>query len=389
MSDVAGTLTGPLSVAGLRARAGARRELPGADVHPLGPTRMCSEELFVDALVRERRCADRFGQAFAVLLLELHPFADKDASAVWPVVVESVAQAKRDTDVLGWYESGAVLGLILHDIAQVDGSVVSKFEERVRRLLARDLDATTLDAVSMRRYEHPPNSSGVAGSSRIDPLLEMLPVDRMTRGQRLAKRTLDVVGSFAALLVLTPVIAIIAALVKMKSRGPVFYRQTRIGHGGQPFTMLKFRSMYVDAGHAIHQDYVTSFIKAGGQKKQDGEVFKIQNDPRVTPIGDFLRRTSLDELPQFWNVLVGDMSLVGPRPPLPFEVEQYQPWHRRRVLDSMPGVTGLWQVTGRSRTTFDEMVRLDLRYARSYSVWNDIKILAATPRAVISGKGAC
>ncbi len=109
----------------------------------------------------------------------------------------------------------------------------------------------------------------------------------------------------------------------------------------------------------------------------------------MTPIGQFLRKTSLDELPQFWNVLRGDMSLVGPRPPLAYEVQQYKPWHYRRVLEAKPGITGLWQVTGRSRTTFDDMVRLDLRYARTWSVWTDVKILLATPRAVISGKGAC
>ena len=121
----------------------------------------------------------------------------------------------------------------------------------------------------------------------------------------------------------------------------------------------------------------------------DGDVFKIVNDPRVTPIGHFLRRSSLDELPQFWNVLKGDMSLVGPRPPLPYEVARYKSWHRRRVVEAKPGITGLWQVTGRSRTTFDDMVRLDLRYARGHSLWADIKILLATPAAVIKGKGAC
>jgi lipopolysaccharide/colanic/teichoic acid biosynthesis glycosyltransferase len=155
--------------------------------------------------------------------------------------------------------------------------------------------------------------------------------------------------------------------------------------------MLKFRTMRVDADHAIHHQFVSSFIKPGGQAVESGKagLFKIANDPRVTSIGRFLRRTSLDELPQLWNVLRGDMSLVGPRPPLQYEVEQYQSWHRRRVLEAKPGLTGLWQVSGRSRTTFDEMVRLDLRYARTYSVWTDIKILLATPRAVISGKGAC
>jgi lipopolysaccharide/colanic/teichoic acid biosynthesis glycosyltransferase len=136
---------------------------------------------------------------------------------------------------------------------------------------------------------------------------------------------------------------------------------------------------------------VTDFIKSGSQAQQPGgsQVFKITDDPRVTRIGRFLRKTSLDELPQFWNVLTGDMSLVGPRPPLQYEVEQYRSWHWRRVLEAKPGVTGLWQVAGRSRTTFDEMVRLDLRYVRSRSLWTDLKILLATPRAVVTGRGAC
>jgi lipopolysaccharide/colanic/teichoic acid biosynthesis glycosyltransferase len=115
---------------------------------------------------------------------------------------------------------------------------------------------------------------------------------------------------------------------------------------------------------------------------------KLTNDARITPVGRFIRKTSLDELPQLWNVLVGEMSLVGPRPPLPYEMEQYAPWHILRILEAKPGVTGLWQVTGRSRTTFDEMVRLDLRYARKRSLWTDLKILLRTPAAVIGGKGA-
>jgi len=155
--------------------------------------------------------------------------------------------------------------------------------------------------------------------------------------------------------------------------------------------MLKFRTMHVNADHALHREYVTRYIKSGSQT--DGAaapgVFKLTNDPRVTPIGRILRQTSLDELPQLWNVVRGEMSLVGPRPPIPYETEQYQPWHYRRVVEAKPGITGLWQVTGRSRTTFDDMVRLDLRYARTCSFWNDIKILLATPRAVVSGKGAC
>ena len=205
------------------------------------------------------------------------------------------------------------------------------------------------------------------------------------------KRGLDVIGSLTLLVVLSPLFLLIAALVRVKSRGPVFFRQVRIGQMMKPFTMLKFRTMYLDADPRLHHEFVSSFIKASGQVPEPCQngFFKLANDPRVTPVGHILRKTSLDELPQLWNVLCGDMSLVGPRPPLLYELEQYKPWHRRRILEAKPGITGLWQVAGRSRTTFDEMVRLDLRYARTRSLWTDIKILLATPAAVISGKGAC
>jgi len=148
--------------------------------------------------------------------------------------------------------------------------------------------------------------------------------------------------------------------------------------------------MRVDADQGVHQQFVTQFIKAGAQLHPVGRnvVFKLTKDKRITPLGRILRKTSLDELPQLWNVLRGEMSLVGPRPPLPYEVDTYRPWHRRRVVDAKPGITGLWQVKGRSRTTFDEMVRLDLEYARTRSLWLDLRILLATPGAVISGKGA-
>jgi lipopolysaccharide/colanic/teichoic acid biosynthesis glycosyltransferase len=198
------------------------------------------------------------------------------------------------------------------------------------------------------------------------------------------------------------VFLVIAALIKWTSKGPVFFRQERVGQHAKPFTMLKFRTMRVDAGHELHQQYVSQFIQNGHAKTAESRaaepkpasestsqpVFMIVNDPRVTPLGHFLRRSSLDELPQFWNVLIGEMSLVGPRPPLPYEVKVYKRWHRRRLFVAKPGITGLWQVTGRSRTTFDEMVRLDIRYAKNPSVWTDVKILLATPRAVISGNGA-
>jgi lipopolysaccharide/colanic/teichoic acid biosynthesis glycosyltransferase len=154
---------------------------------------------------------------------------------------------------------------------------------------------------------------------------------------------------------------------------------------------LKFRSMYVDNDHSVHREYIAKLINhetnEGGMRKTD-KVYKLTADKRITPIGRFLRRTSLDELPQFLNVLLGDMSLVGPRPPIPYELALYQTWHRRRLLEVKPGVTGLWQVTGRSTVDFDAMVRLDLKYATSWNPWLDIKILLRTPLAVIRGSGA-
>jgi lipopolysaccharide/colanic/teichoic acid biosynthesis glycosyltransferase len=149
--------------------------------------------------------------------------------------------------------------------------------------------------------------------------------------------------------------------------------------------------MSVNNDPGIHQEYIKNFIlekKSYASGPETALVYKIKDDPRVTPLGRFLRKTSLDELPQFLNVLKGDMSLVGPRPPIPYELENYDLWHRRRIMEIKPGITGLWQVEGRSSTTFDEMVRLDLKYAKEWSLWLDIKILLKTPWVVFSGKGA-
>ncbi|MBZ5641944.1 MAG: sugar transferase [Acidobacteriia bacterium] len=204
---------------------------------------------------------------------------------------------------------------------------------------------------------------------------------------------MDIAGSGALLLVLSPLLAAIAAIIKLTSTGPVIYEQDRLGQFGARFKCLKFRTMYSNNDPKIHQEYVQQFIagKDGLDKSASSEkpVYKLTNDPRITSIGRLLRKASLDELPQFWNVLRGEMSLVGPRPPVPYEFEVYDVWHRRRVLEVKPGVTGLWQVSGRNRTLFDEMVRLDLRYCQSWSLWLDVKILFATPRAVFHGDGAC
>jgi len=360
-------------------------------VRPRISPKVIDEELFADALLRERRRAGRFDQPFVLLLLSFRNGVSAEP-ATWAAVVDSVAAVSRPTDVLGWLEQGSVIGLILKHGNAIDAAVTRELEAKVRLALSERMDVATMARCSMRLLLHCGVSTACTQADfGADPFERMACRQKVRRIVRaVTKRGLDITGSLALLALLSPVFLIVAALVKLTSSGPVIFRQARVGRSARLFTMLKFRTMRIDADDAIHQQYVTQFITASHQHSRSSDaVYKIVNDPRLTPIGRFLRKTSLDELPQFWNVLTGDMSLVGPRPPVPYEVNHYKPWHRRRVLEVKPGVTGLWQVTGRSRTTFEDMVRLDLRYARTCSLWNDIKILLATPRAVVTGKGAC
>ena len=354
---------------------------------------LMNEEVFRTVLVRERKRSDRSNQPFIVLLLSQNTTVGANATVGWEGAIDALLSAKRETDVLGWFERGATIGLVVPDINATTSIVARELQNRVHTELRKRLDGPGVPGLALQLHVHDPQK-GTADDERlwpVEPLLEKAtPRGQRARLQERLKRAFDIAGSLALLTILLPLFLTIAVLVKLKSPGPIFFRQKRIGEKAKPFTMLKFRSMYVNADNAIHQQYVNWFITASDQEKKSAAgVFKLTNDPRITPIGNFLRKTSLDELPQLWNVLRGDMSLVGPRPPLEYEVQKYAPWHCRRVLEAKPGITGLWQVTGRSRTTFDEMVRLDLRYARKASVWTDIKILLATPRAVLMGKGAC
>ncbi len=215
--------------------------------------------------------------------------------------------------------------------------------------------------------------------------------DFFTAAAKALKKTLDCLGAIAGLILFSPAIVLISVLIKLTSSGPVLFKQKRLGHKGKPFMFLKFRSMYIDSEDGIHQEYVKKLIRGKNNDinngSQESPFYKIKSDPRVTPVGKFIRKTSLDELPQLWNVLKGDMSLVGPRPPILYEVKEYQNWHYRRVLEAKPGITGLWQVTGRNTTTFDEMVRLDIYYAQNWSLALDFKIIAGTIRAILKADG--
>ena len=202
----------------------------------------------------------------------------------------------------------------------------------------------------------------------------------VVRGAYLLKRLIDVAGSAVLLVMLAPVFAGVALAIRLDSPGPIFFRQIRVGRWGTLFPMWKFRSMYIDA-----EARKLALLKEN--EMAGGVLFKMKADPRITRVGKFIRKASIDELPQLWNVFCGDMSLVGPRPPLPAEVNQYSLNDRRR-LDVVPGITCIWQVSGRSDIPFDQQVQLDVEYIESHSIWLDIKLLLMTVPAVILGRGA-
>ncbi len=199
------------------------------------------------------------------------------------------------------------------------------------------------------------------------------------------KRAFDIIGSGVGLFLLSPLFLLIALYIKIVSPGPVFFKQNRIGWSGKEFTMWKFRSMRPDADSSVHRQHMAKLIQNStdpSDKRSVQVLTKIANDPRIIPFGVIFRKSCLDELPQLINVFLGCMTLVGPRPAIPYEVEKYMHWHKER-FDTVPGMTGLWQVSGKNKLSFKEMVRLDIRYVRERSPWLDIKILLKTPPAII------
>lgn len=204
-----------------------------------------------------------------------------------------------------------------------------------------------------------------------------------------AKRILDILFTLLILPFLCIIVVIVGVLIRLDSKGPALFRQQRVGMDGKDFTMLKFRSMYINQNDIIHREAFTRYLK--GEQLNDepggkGNSYKVEKDPRITRVGRFLRKTSIDELPQFFSVLRGDMTLVGPRPPIRYEVEMYQPRDLLR-LAGKPGLTGYWQVYGRSRVTFHEMVELDIAYLQRQSLWEDIKLIVMTVPVMLNGRG--
>jgi lipopolysaccharide/colanic/teichoic acid biosynthesis glycosyltransferase len=356
---------------------------------------MLPQALFLRMLSLERKRAERSSRGFVLMLLETNNLLkDHDKQALDRVLTD-LAMSIRETDIKGWYKADAVVGVIFTDIAAADGiAIANALLEKVTIVLGKSLRIEQIKEIRLSFHVFPESSNQEGAGTRLDPVLYPELLEEQGNGAifRLAKRSMDIAGSLLALAVSSPLLVAIAAAIKLTSSGPILFRQQRVGQGGRRFTFLKFRSMYATNDHSIHKEYVTQLITGVASAQPIGSakraVYKLTNDPRVTPLGRFLRRSSLDELPQLVNVLQGEMSLVGPRPPVPYEFECYKTWHRRRLLAVKPGITGIWQVEGRSTVKFDGMVRLDLKYARSWSPWLDLQILWRTPKAIVLGSGA-
>jgi lipopolysaccharide/colanic/teichoic acid biosynthesis glycosyltransferase len=355
----------------------------GTVAYPVSLEGVLPQEEFLERLRFEKLRVDRSGNPLSMALFFLKEEVVADARKLREFLA-SIKRDTRETDLKGWV-NGNIFGLLMLD---TDGSGSHKcVEPLVNGQIKTGCDVLTgtypdrLFSEILEKTEADP---------RIFSLESLEPVGDAP-GYQILKRWLDILGSLIGLVLFSPVMLITAAAIKLTSPGPVIFRQTRLGRNGNPFNFWKFRSMESGNDDRVHREYVLKLIDGQhaqlNQGKEDKPLYKLKNDSRITAVGKIIRKLSIDELPQLFNVLQGEMSLVGPRPPMPFEVEQYKSWHLRRILKVKPGITGLWQVEGRSRTSFDDMVRLDIRYVQNWSLWLDFKTLAKTVREVLMPKG--
>ena len=360
-----------------------------------GGLMLVSEDMLRKILSLERKRSERSRQRFVLMLVHTGNLLQAEGSeTILDAITRALSMSTRETDLHGWYKKDIVVGVICTEIGSGSmTSILSALHSRVCTALRNNLSLEQMNVIHVSYHVFPDDLDLENGGRSADLMLypDLRPQDTVAKASQSIKRAIDIIGGLCALVLLSPLLVIIAVAIKLTSRGPILFKQQRLGQYGVRFTFLKFRSMYFQSDAKIHQDYVRQLISGNEDHQRPetrGGIYKIKDDPRVTPIGRFLRETSLDELPQFFNVLKGEMSLVGPRPPIPYEVEAYETWHRRRFLEAKPGITGLWQVEGRSKLKFDEMVRLDLKYAKTWSPWLDIKILLRTPTVVLRGDGA-
>ena len=347
------------------------------------PAAMLSKHNFLRQLRLEKRRTERSKAPLSLVLLTVGIDAPDGANQL-RTLSDSLRASKRETDVLGYVAEDCV-GLLLPDTNE-EGA--QSFARNVRTRNGQLRYSTVIATYPDQVFES--LTEGSHGHVDNAPLFLDHEHSQSRFGAWL-KRGLDIIGSASLLLVLSPILIATAIAVRVTSAGPAIFKQQRLGRLGKPFEIYKFRSMSNKNDDKAHREYVSKLIAGQTAEINNGDaanpVYKMTRDPRITSVGHFIRKTSIDELPQLINVLKGDMSLVGPRPPLRYEAEKYQVWHLRRILEVRPGITGLWQVIGRSTTSFDEMVRLDLRYIREWSFWMDVRILLDTVRVVVMRSG--
>jgi lipopolysaccharide/colanic/teichoic acid biosynthesis glycosyltransferase len=338
---------------------------------------------FLRDVQRECRRADRSKSPLSVVVFRPDEHRIDDFDRV-EGLIGILRRTKRETDLLGDL-GDHVIAMMLPDtspdglkrfVARVGGDV-----EELGYVLVPGTYPDDVFHDLLRRGGEAGPSQPLFVDERRDP----------DRWDLLVKRLIDVAVAGVALMMLAPLMLIVAVAIAITSPGPVIFRQIRLGKGGRPFVFYKFRSMTANADDRIHREYVSGLIATapedGTQDAAPRTWSKLPNDPRITPVGRVIRKTSIDELPQLFNVLIGDLSLIGPRPALPYEAEKYQSWHLRRILCVKPGVSGLWQVAAGYNATFDDMVRLDLRYMREWSLLLDLKILVKTVEVVLRRSG--
>jgi lipopolysaccharide/colanic/teichoic acid biosynthesis glycosyltransferase len=339
---------------------------------------------FAEAVHRETRRSERTCTPLSIVRYTIEESAADDPSH-FERLLEVLQASKRETDFLG-HTGTDTLAVLCPDTDSAGAhGLIAKLRPLVCGLHVLPATATFPEHLFESLSGH------TAGAGRYQLFVTPAPpLDKL--GDYPLKRTLDIALALLALALLGPLMLVAGLLVKLTSRGPVIFKQPRLGKGGTPFTFYKFRSMVVNVDDRIHREYMANLIRSGhGEPASAGAStasYKMKADPRVTRIGKLIRMTSIDELPQLFNVIKGDMSMVGPRPPIPYEAAHYEPWHLRRILATKPGITGLWQVEGRSRVSFSEMVRMDLRYIRNCSLMLDFKILLRTVAVVLRCDGA-
>jgi lipopolysaccharide/colanic/teichoic acid biosynthesis glycosyltransferase len=346
---------------------------------------------FHHMLCIERKRTERSKKPFLLLLLDISSLMKKESHKEILEKIKSILYTSlREIDIRGWFDDNKTIGVICPKMVFINANPVEGIIRKIYDQFCERLDPELIKKLNFSSHIYPETYGDVSINGPFNitlyPDLTKRNLDREL--SMTVKNFVDIMGSAIALLLFSPLFLIIAVSIKATSAGSVFFKQERVGLNGKTFSLLKFRSMYANADNKKHKEYIKKYIGEQNNAAVEPGVFKLTNDSRITTVGCFLRKTSLDELPQLINVFKGDMSLVGPRPPIPYECDLYDIWHKRRLLSCKPGITGLWQVMGRSRTTFDEMVRIDLKYISEWNLWLDFKILLKTPKAVLNGDGA-